>query len=368
MPGMLDTVLNAGATHSAARGLVRMTGNPRFAFDCARRFVESYAAAVLEIEPDTFSALLDDMLRMEGIASERDLDGEALERLVAAYRDLLAKTETSIPEDPMEQLARAARAVYRSWTSERARTYRALENLGNLPGTAVTVQAMVFGNRSLRSGAGVVFSRDPSSGAAKPVIEMLFAAQGEDVVSGCRQPETEGAIGAALPDLQDKLADVLGRLEQAFQDVQDVEFTVEEGRLWILQTRAAKRTPQAAVRFAIDLVRERLIEPDEALRRLEDIDLSVLARKSFADPGEPAAIGIPVSSEPLSVVPPSTRERPSGSPPEAIPRYCCAPTPARHCRLRHGGRYHNGGWWTHGACGAGCTTDGLSHAWSAAPA
>jgi pyruvate,orthophosphate dikinase len=295
MPGMLETVLDVGASGEAVHGLIRMTGNPRFAYDCARRLIESYATTVFAMGAGDLDDRLEQIKHAEGVTAERDLDGEALSRLVASYHDALAEADMVLPDDPMEQLVGAARAVYRSWMSKRARTYRAIEKLEHLRGTAVMVQAMVYGNRNLRSGAGVVFSRDPSSGAASPVIEMVFGAQGEDVVSGRRTPETNATIKTILPDLAQELGDVLSRLEGAFKDIQDVEFTIEDGRLWILQTRAAKRTPRAALRFAIDLVREGLITPDEALQRLKGLDLDLLMRTQFAEPGKPAATGIAAS-------------------------------------------------------------------------
>jgi pyruvate, orthophosphate dikinase len=196
----------------------------------------------------------------------------------------------------MEQLEASAQAVYRSWTSARARTYRQLEHLEDLQGTAVTVQAMVFGNRGLSSGAGVAFSRDPSTGAAQPVIDILFESQGEDVVSGSRNPETEEAITRSFPTVATQLRETLARLEHAFDDVQDIEFTIEEGKLWFLQTRSAKRTPQAALRFAIDFVKEGLITPSRALRRLNGLDLHALARKRLVAVHEPAARGTGASA------------------------------------------------------------------------
>jgi pyruvate, orthophosphate dikinase len=191
--------------------------------------------------------------------------------------------------DPMEQLETAAQAVYRSWTSERARTYRRLQHLEDLRGTAVTIQAMVFGNRGHASAAGVAFSRDPSTGAAQPVIDVLFEAQGEDVVSGSRTPDSEDAIVRTAPAAALELRDTLVRLEREFADVQDVEFTIEDGRLWILQTRPAKRTPLAALRLAIDFVREGRITAAEALRRLDGIDLSALTTRRLAEAPEPVA-------------------------------------------------------------------------------
>jgi pyruvate,orthophosphate dikinase len=295
MPGMLDTVLDVGATATATRGLIRATGNPRFAFDCRRRLLESYGETVLGLDRAGFSARRDELMRAEGVESERDLDGEAVERLVAAFGDVLARADARVPDDPMTQLAAAALAVFRSWNNPRAEAYRALEGLRELRGVAVTVQAMVFGNRSLRSGAGVAFSRDPSTGAPEPVVEMLLAAQGEDVVSGRRSPQTGQELAAALPEAAARLIDLLGRFEREFADVQDVEFTIEDGALWILQTRAAKRTPLAALRFAVDFVRAGLIAPEEALRRLAGIDEAALLRTRLAEPGTPVAHGIAAS-------------------------------------------------------------------------
>ncbi len=294
MPGMLDTILDVGCSLAAVRGLIRLTGNPRFAWDCRRRFLEGYASVALGLDPAPFAAELARLVAAERAASDRALDGEALERLAAAYQALVEENCPS--EDPTAQLLGAARAVYRSWTSERARAYRRLEQLEHLRGTAVTVQAMVFGNRGLTSGAGVAFSRDPSNGAAEPVIDVLFEAQGEDVVSGRITPKTEAALAAALPAVATELRAVLARLEHEFEDVQDVEFTIESGRLWILQTRAAKRTPRAALRIAVDLVHEGLIAPREALRRLRGLNLDAVVRARLAEAGAPIALGVGASS------------------------------------------------------------------------
>jgi pyruvate, orthophosphate dikinase len=296
MPGMLDTVLNVGCTSAAVHGLVRITGHPRFAWDCRRRFLESYASVVLGMDAAPFAGRLAEMVGAEGVASEQALDGEAIERVAESYLQMIDDEDCVVSEDPMEQLETAAHAVYRSWTSDRARTYRRLEHLEDLHGTAVTVQAMVFGNRGLSSGAGVAFSRDPSTGAAQPVIDILFGSQGEDVVSGSRNPETEEAIARSVPAVATQLRETLARLEKEFDDVQDVEFTIEEGKLWFLQTRSAKRTPQAAIRFAIDFVKEGLITPSRALRRLNGLDLDKLARKRLVDVHEPAARGTGASA------------------------------------------------------------------------
>jgi pyruvate, orthophosphate dikinase len=294
MPGMLDTVLDIGCTAAAVRGLVRMTGNPRFAWDCRQRLLEGYATIVVGIDPEPLAARAREMMIEEGVDSGREFDGEALERLAADHRVLLGGDGP--PDDPMAQLTSAARAVYRSWMSERAQTYRRLQQLEHLQGTAVTVQAMVFGNCGSSSAAGVAFSRDPSTGAAQPVIEILFEAQGEDVVAGRHTPETEEALACTLPTVATELRDILGQLEREFGDVQDVEFTIEDGRLYILQTRTAKRTPRAALRIAIDLVHEGRITPAQALRRLDGIELAALSRQRLLDTNDPIARGVGASS------------------------------------------------------------------------
>jgi len=296
MPGMLDTVLDVGCTSAAVRGLIRMSGDPRFANDCRRRFLESYGDVVLGIEPSSFAKRLDELVAAEGVGSEQALDGEALERLAASDQAIVEDEDHVLAEDPMEQLKAAAQAVHRSWMSDRACTYRKLEHLDDLRGTAVTVQAMVFGNSGFSSGAGVAFSRDPSTGAANPVIDVLFASQGEDVVSGRHNPQTEEAIARSLPAVATQLRAALVRLEQEFADVQDVEFTIENGKLWILQTRSAKRTPQAAVRFAIDFVKEGRITPAQALQRLNGLDLAALVSKRLVDAGAPVAQGTGASA------------------------------------------------------------------------
>jgi pyruvate,orthophosphate dikinase len=295
MPGMLDTVLDVGCTQAAVRGLVRMTGDPRFANDCRRRFLESYGGVVLGIDPAAFATRRSELLAGEGVASEQGLDGEALERLAAFYQHVIEAEDDVLAENPMEQLKAAAQAVHRSWMSDRARTYRRLEHLEALHGTAIAVQAMVFGNSGAQSGAGVAFSRDPSTGAAEPVIDVLFGSQGEDVVSGRYNPDTEEALARSLPAVAAQLGDALARLEQEFHDVQDVEFTIENGKLWFLQTRSAKLTPRAAVRFAIDLVKEGRLTPADALQRLDGLDLGDLASKRLVDVGEVVARGIPAS-------------------------------------------------------------------------
>ena len=295
MPGMLDTVLNVGCTSIAAQGLIRLTGRPRLAWDCRRRFLESYAETVLGLDPAPFAARLAELITSEDVANDRELDSEALERLAADEEALVEERDDGWLQDAAVQLECAARAVYRSWTSERAQAYRHLQNLDQLQGTAVTVQAMVFGNGGLSSGAGVAFSRDPSTGLKQPMIDLVLDAQGEDVVSGRRTPDTEETIVRSLPGIASELGDIMGRLEREFGDVQDVEFTIEDGKLWILQTRSAKRTPRAALRIAIDLVHEELITRDEALDRIAGIDLAALAQVSMVSADDPVTAGIGAS-------------------------------------------------------------------------
>jgi pyruvate,orthophosphate dikinase len=296
MPGMLDTVLNVGCTSAAVQGLIRSSGRPRLAWDCRRRFLESYAETVLALDPALFSDHLAELTLAEGVASDRELDSEALERLAADEQALIEERyDDGRLEDASAQLESAARAVYRSWMSERAQSYRHLQQLDHLAGTAVTVQAMVFGNGGLSSGAGVAFSRDPSTGLRQPMIDLVLDAQGEDVVSGRRTPDTEETIARALPDLAAELGDILQRLEQEFGDVQDVEFTIEDGKLSVLQTRSAKRTPRAALRIAIDLANEKLITREQALDRIAGIDLAALVEVSLISTETPLLTGIGAS-------------------------------------------------------------------------
>ncbi len=296
MPGMLKTVLDVGCTIDAVHGLIRSTGNPRFVWDCRRRFLESYADVVLDLDAALFTAAKRALIRAENLNDESELDSEALERLAGSYQELIADAEATVPDSAIAQLKAAAHAVYRSWTSERATKYRSLQHLEDLTGTAVTVQAMVFGNRGPRSGAGVAFSRDPSTGARQPIIDVLFDAQGEDIVSGKSTPENEDAIRRLLPGTVARLRETLERLEREFSDVQDIEFTIENGELWILQTRSAKRTPEATLRFAIDLAEEGLITRAEALRRVADLDIDAMCCNELKDPGEPLASGIGASA------------------------------------------------------------------------
>lgn len=292
MPGMLQTVLDIGLNEESVHGLVRLSGNPRLAFDSWRRLIQSHAEVVSDVPAARFDQALADMVQGEQIEGEAELDSEALERLAATYRDLALRLGHAVPDDPHQQLAQAARAVFRSWQAPRAVEYRRLNRLSDDGGTAVTVQAMVFGNSGPRSGAGVIFSRNPATGADEPYLDFLFDAQGEDVVSGRRTPVDARHLQARLPEVARKLADGVRLIERARRDAQDVEFTVEEGRLYFLQSRSAKRTPLAALRLAVAMANEGLIDRQTALARLAALDLSALAVSRFADDAAPAARAI----------------------------------------------------------------------------
>lgn len=294
MPGMLATVLDVGLNFATVRGLIRTTGNPRMAWDSFRRFAQSYAEVVDGAPTAPFAAAMAQMIRAEEAVGEEDLDPEALERLT---RVMLAAAEAHsgrpVPEDPMDQLLAAARGVFRSWESPRALEYRRLNHMEALGGTAVTVQSMVFGNSGVGSGAGVAFTRNPASGEKRLYVDFLHDAQGEDVVSGRRTPGDVQRLAQRLPEVARELTEGAQTLERELGDVQDIEFTVENGVLFFLQTRPAKRTPRAVLRTAVDLVSEGLITPRQALDRVSglDLDKAGVARFTGEAPAVATAIG-----------------------------------------------------------------------------
>ncbi len=296
MPGMLETVLDVGITDAAVSGLMRLYGNPRLAFDSRRRFIEAYCEVVAGLPRAPFEAELAACLHAEGLTVDRELDPAALEQLCRRYLDLAQERfGVTVPEDPERQLATAAEAVFRSWQAPKAQEYRRLNHLEGLSGTAVTVQAMVFGNAGARSGAGVAFSRNPATGEPGIYADMLFEAQGEDVVSGRRQPVGLARLETVLPEVAKGLTKGIAALESASRDVQDVEFTIEEGELFFLQTRAAKRTPRAALRIAVDLVAEGICDRRQGLALLDGVDLSAVGLSRFTGAAEVAARGVPAS-------------------------------------------------------------------------
>jgi len=297
MPGMLDTILNTGMTPKSVHGLIRLTGNPRLAWDSYRRFIQAFAEVTGQASAAAFGAKLEELIKAEGASCEADLDPEALERLTQRFlSEATALLGEPVPENPIRQLEIAAEAVYRSWESARAREYRRLNGLDDLTGTAVTVQAMVFGNSGGQSGAGVAFTRNPATGANELYIDFLFDAQGEDVVSGRRTLGDPGAFNDRLPGAARCLEDGARRLESHFRDMQDIEFTVENGSLYFLQTRPAKRTPLAALRVVTNLVREGVIGTAEGLELAGGIDLSAAAITRFEGEDIAVATGTPASA------------------------------------------------------------------------
>ncbi|MFA5122457.1 PEP/pyruvate-binding domain-containing protein [Zavarzinia sp.] len=297
MPGMLETILDVGLNSETVHGLIRLTGNPRLAFDSFRRFIQMFAEVVEGVPAAPFEAATTAMIQAEAVAGEAELDSEALERLTHEFQAIvLRESGRPVPEEPMEQLAAAARAVFRSWEGDKAKEYRRLNKLEHLAGTAVTVQAMVFGNGGGKSGSGVAFSRNPATGAKELYVDFLFNAQGEDVVAGRRMPSNATLLAARLPEVAAELKAGITRLEQENRDLQDVEFTVEDGRLFFLQTRAGKRTPRAALRVLVDFVEEGLLDPVTALKRAESIDLDRAGSIRFAD--EAPAVANAVAASP----------------------------------------------------------------------
>lgn len=296
MPGMMETILNIGLNDQTARGLLRMTGNPRQVQDCYCRLVRDFSEVVRGADVAKFDALADARIAEEGLCSARELDSMALGAIAQESLSLaLAEAGEPFPQDPMDQLLAAIEAVFRSWAGEKARRYRALNGIDERMGTAVTVQAMVFGNMGATSGAGVGFTRDPATGENRLYLDFLFNAQGEDVVSGRHSVHDTELLSTRLPGISGELARMKSLLEREFHDMQDFEFTVEEGKLFLLQTRNGKRMPWAALRMAVDMVEEGLLSEREALGRLDGVDLDGLERKRFAGDDVPLATAVPAS-------------------------------------------------------------------------
>ncbi len=289
MPGMMDTVLNLGLNDATVEGLARRTRNPRFAWDAYRRFVQMYADVVLGIKAehgeafDPFHAALEDLKRRRGVTEDTRITAADWKKLVAAFKSLVRdRTGREFPSDPREQLWGAIGAVFGSWNNERAIAYRQMNDIPSSWGTAVSVVAMVFGNLGERSGTGVAFTRDPATGEKRFYGEFLMNAQGEDVVAGIRTPEPIEKLAARMPRCWKELQRIQRLLERHFRDMQDIEFTIEEGKLWMLQCRSGKRTGFAAVRIAVDLVREKRITKEEALLRVDAEALDQLLQPIFA--------------------------------------------------------------------------------------
>jgi pyruvate, orthophosphate dikinase len=281
MPGMMETVLNIGLNDVSVNGLAAISGNPRFAWDSYRRLIQMYGKTVLEIDGELFAHALEDAMVSSGVALDVEIPAEHLQLLVERYKQIYADHGFEFPQAPITQLLGAVEAVFRSWNTPRAQLYRRQERIPSDLGTAVNVQTMVFGNSGEHSGTGVAFTRDPASGAVGVYGDYLESAQGEDVVSGIRNTLSLADLSQLEPEPYEQLVGIMGDLERHYQDLCDIEFTIERGKLWMLQTRVGKRTAGAAFRIAIQLVDEGLIDMDEAVRRVSGVQLGQLMFPQF---------------------------------------------------------------------------------------
>jgi pyruvate,orthophosphate dikinase len=284
MPGMMDTVLNLGLNDETAEGLAAQTSNPRFAYDAYRRFIQMFGKIVLGIPAELFEHRLEALKRDAGAATDADLTVDALKTLVGQFKQIVEEQfGRGFPTGPKEQLQHAIAAVFRSWNGERARAYRHAENIPDDLGTAVNVQTMVFGNMGNDSGTGVAFTRNPSTGEHKLFGEYLLNAQGEDVVAGIRTPKPISTLQEEMPEVYQQFQDIASRMERHYRDMQDLEFTIERGTLYMLQTRNGKRTAAAAVKIAVDMANEQLISQDEAVMRVDPKHVVQLLLPRFED-------------------------------------------------------------------------------------
>jgi len=298
MPGMMDTILNLGLNDESVKGLAESTGNERFAYDAYRRFIQMFGNVVMGIDKNEFEKILENKKREKGVQYDSDLDANDLKEIVEKYKEIYKeKTGEDFPQDPMVQLKRAINAVFESWNNPRAITYRKLNKIPDDLGTAVNIVTMVFGNMGNDSGTGVGFTRNPSTGEKEFYGEYLTNAQGEDVVAGIRTPKPISELEKEMPEVYKQLKEITNRLEKHYRDVQDFEFTIERGKLYMLQTRTGKRTPLAAVKIAVDMVKEGLITKEEAIMRIEPSQIDQLLHP-IIDPKakvEPIAKGLPAS-------------------------------------------------------------------------
>ena len=283
MPGMMDTVLNLGLNDVSVQGLAKLTNNERFAWDSYRRFIQMFGDVALEIDHEKFEEKLEHVKKEKGITLDVELDAEDLKKVVELYKQLYKEAGKEFPQDPMKQLWLSTEAVFKSWNNKRAIKYREINKYDEtkLLGTAVNICSMVFGNMGDDSGTGVAFSREPNTGENIPYGEMLFNAQGEDVVAGIRTPLPMSALKDYDENVYNELTGIMIKLEKHFREMQDVEFTVERGKLYMLQTRTGKRTAAAAVKIAVDMVREGLISKEEAVSRIDPANIEKLLHPTF---------------------------------------------------------------------------------------
>ena len=300
MPGMMDTILNLGLNDIAVEAMAKLTNNPRFAYDSYRRFIQMFSDVVMGIEKRLFESKIDDIKAKKGVEFDTELTTEDLKELVSQYKMIYKKEMgKEFPQEPREQLIEAVTAVFRSWNNPRAIVYRRLNDIPGEWGTAVNVQQMVFGNKGETSGTGVVFSRNPANGEKEIYGEYLMNAQGEDVVAGIRTPLPIKKLEEQNPKIYKEFIDIVNKLEEHYKDMQDMEITIEEGKLYFLQTRNGKRTAQAALKIAVDLVEEGMISKEEAILKVEPKQLDTLLHPAFYDEdlksANPIAKGLPAS-------------------------------------------------------------------------
>ncbi len=300
MPGMMDTILNLGMNDEICEAVAKLTNNPRFARDSYRRFIQMFSDVVMELPKSSFEQFIDQVKDKKGVKMDNELDADDMSELIVLFKDHYKKSlGEDFPQDPKKQLMEAVRAVFRSWDNPRANTYRRMNDIPHSWGTAVNVQSMVFGNMGETSGTGVAFTRNPATGEKKLYGEFLMNAQGEDVVAGIRTPQPISALADTMPEVYQQFVDISSRLEKHYGDMQDMEFTIENGKLYMLQTRNGKRTAQAALKVAVDLVDEGVCTKEQAVMKVEAKQLDALLHPTF-DPAAlkaatPITTGLPAS-------------------------------------------------------------------------
>lgn len=300
MPGMMDTILNLGLNDEVVVGLAKLTNNERFAYDSYRRFIQMFSDVVMEVEKSKFEAILDAVKEENNCENDCDLSAENLKEVVRRYKELFKKEKGfDFPQDPKTQLMEAVKAVFRSWENPRAIVYRRLNDIPGDWGTAVNVQEMVYGNMGNDSGTGVAFTRNPATGEKKLYGEFLMNAQGEDVVAGIRTPQSIDQLKEVMPDVYNQFVEIAEKLERHYRDMQDMEFTIERGKLFMLQTRNGKRTAAAALKIAVDLVNEGMVTKEEAILKVDPKQLDTLLHPNFEPSAlknaKPIAKGLPAS-------------------------------------------------------------------------
>ncbi len=300
MPGMMDTILNLGLNDEVVESFAKITGNPRFAYDSYRRFIQMYSDVVMEVGKKYFEELIDEMKAEKGVKLDTELDADDLKKLAEQFKaEYKAKLGVDFPSDPREQLMGAVKAVFRSWNNQRAIVYRRMNDIPSSWGTAVNVQSMVFGNTGDESGTGVAFTRNPATGDPHLYGEFLMNAQGEDVVAGIRTPQSIDQLKEVMPEVYDQFAAIADKLEKHYKDMQDMEFTIEKGKLYMLQTRNGKRTAQAALKIAVDMVDEGMLTKEEAIMKVEPKQLDALLHPQFdaesLKAATPVTKGLPAS-------------------------------------------------------------------------